>query len=858
MLSGLHQQPESAAGATASTASGSPSHPDSNPTNDNSPASQAGADEASAHAPGRTNSAPHGLNARSCVTCRRRKVKCDKQVPCSNCAKAQTTCIFPAPGRAPRRPRIGGPAKPVSEREAELLKRLRRLEGVVQELSGQVELEGNKASPQSPNSSHKEGDGDSETGSKSIRVVGMDEGSSKRRWMSRMWSTGEGPPKSEFNLEHRFGRLVMEDGKSRYVSNPFWESIVEEVEEIRDILEDGLVSDEDSPTLPSDHLTDADHQSFIFSYKSSNVDLKGLHPLPSQIPFYWETFVENVNPLVKIIHVPTMNKVIKEIQGGLDSLSKSTEALMFAIYFATITSMSSEEVQVNFGVDKPSLLKRYRFGVEQALARAGFLNTNEIVTVQAFVLFLVCVRRHDDTRFVWSMTGLAIRVAQSLGLHRDGTKLGLCPFDIEMRRRLWWQICVLDVRASEDHGHDPSILQQSFDTEFPTSINDVDINPDSKTLPEPRPGVSELTFCLIRYEICSCQRALQYCPPDRLTHGKGEQSGPTTSKLLTLEEKEAIIKECADRLENKYLQYCTNAGPLYWVAATTARLIMSKMSLVIYYPLIHPSRPQALHPDIRDRLFMAAIEIIEYSRALQNEGTTKKWGWLFHTYVQWHAIAFILSELSVRQPSIVVDRAWRSIDQVFSELQTDNRSSILWIPMRKLMAKARKRREEDAQIFYPEHGLGMNPRFYKPEAASSGLSVVPGFSDVGQQRQLLEHPELFNQLESVPATTSVPSSSFLTTTNTQPADITGLNTLQAQLDQQARQLQNYGQTPVPWPIFDESILADIDMNDLNGDVNWEGWDSLVQDIQQGSNANTQAGVGSIRGPQPFGEMRSWW
>ena len=83
------------------------------------------------------------------------------------------------------------------------------------------------------------------------------------------------------------------------------------------------------------------------------------------------------------------------------------------------------KVQINFGVEKETLLKQYRFGVEQALARASFLNSDEIVTVQAFVLFLVCVRRHDDTRFVWSLTGLAIRIAQSLGLHRDGAKFGL-------------------------------------------------------------------------------------------------------------------------------------------------------------------------------------------------------------------------------------------------------------------------------------------------------------------------------------------------------------------------------------------------------------------------------------------------
>ena len=103
-------------------------------------------------------------------------------------------------------------------------------------------------------------------------------------------------------------------------------------------------SDDNLSVRPSDVVTDANHQSFIMGYNSSDVNLRSLHPLPSQIPFYWQTFLENVNPLVKILHTETMNKVIKEVQNNLDSLSKSTEALMFSIYFATITSMNNDEV----------------------------------------------------------------------------------------------------------------------------------------------------------------------------------------------------------------------------------------------------------------------------------------------------------------------------------------------------------------------------------------------------------------------------------------------------------------------------------------------------------------------------------
>lgn len=242
----------------------------------------------------------------------------------------------------------------VSEREAELLKRLRRLEGVVEELSGQVEVEAVKHSPSSDNSSSVQKDTESGDASNhkgtTVRVVGMDEGSGNRRqWIARSLKLGAGPPKSAWGpeeAERAVGSLVLDEGKSRYVASPFWAAISDEVEEIRDMLHyQEMDSDSDAPAAPSNVITEPDHQSFIMGYNSSDVDLKSLHPLPSQIPFYWQTFLENVQPLVKIMHTPTMNKVIKEVQNNLASLSRSTEALMFSIYFATITSMGANEVR---------------------------------------------------------------------------------------------------------------------------------------------------------------------------------------------------------------------------------------------------------------------------------------------------------------------------------------------------------------------------------------------------------------------------------------------------------------------------------------------------------------------------------
>jgi hypothetical protein len=99
-----------------------------------------------------------------------------------------------------------------------------------------------------------------------------------------------------------------------------------------------------SPGKESGISTTSDHHAFIFGYRSCDVDLRKLHPLPSQIPFMWEVFVENVSILIKIIHVPTTGKLVRQAQQDLDCLTPATEALMFSIYYAATTTLDEDEV----------------------------------------------------------------------------------------------------------------------------------------------------------------------------------------------------------------------------------------------------------------------------------------------------------------------------------------------------------------------------------------------------------------------------------------------------------------------------------------------------------------------------------
>lgn len=188
-------------------------------------------------APGGSGQA--ALNPRSCVTCRKRKVRCDKQMPCSNCRRAQIPCLFPAPGRAPRQPRPkdpNAPPKNSSQRELELMKRLKKLEGIVEDLSGQIEVESggrNPSSAGSPDDAFNQLQ--STERSASIAQRQMSNTSIGGPTMQSPGGSDSMSDRSEAarrkDLQQQFGRLVLNDhnGSKRYVSSGFWAKINDEV-----------------------------------------------------------------------------------------------------------------------------------------------------------------------------------------------------------------------------------------------------------------------------------------------------------------------------------------------------------------------------------------------------------------------------------------------------------------------------------------------------------------------------------------------------------------------------------------------------------------------------------------------------
>lgn len=459
----------------------------------------------------------------------------------------------------------------------------------------------------------------------------------------------------------------------------------------------------------------------LLGMRGTSHPLSSYHPTLPQSVALFRVFSENVLPVVHIFHMPTTTRTYWDAVGSLDTIGRNHEALLFSIYYSAVTSLEdSEACTALLGMSRKSALKKYRNATEQALARADLLNTHSIILLQAAVLYITVMRHEDDSRTPWALTSLICRIGQAMGLHRDGTAFGLPPLATEVRRRLWYHICLLDCRAAEYHGHEPVVAHdgRAYDTRPPLLVDDADLTADMAAPPPERlDRPCDMTFCRIRSEVMRVGWQIGYAPPWAAAGGGRGGSGGGS-----LAERQALVADLGTRLQDQHLRHCEGTNvPFHRVILAVTRLMLARTWLSVTYPFALGDRGRSNSgsgatsaPDdaggggaLRDQLFLKSIEVIEQSAMLTSARDLARWSWHSRTHIQWHAVALVLSEICARPPGPDCDRAWGYACAIYDSwrVKDNNRNGTMWRPIgpiRRLMAKARYVRvtqRVDAQIF---------------------------------------------------------------------------------------------------------------------------------------------------------------
>jgi len=125
--------------------------------------------------------------------------------------------------------------------------------------------------------------------------------------------------------------------------------------------------------------------------RSVGTGFLALRPEPAVCNRLCQVYLRQVDPIIKILHRPSLGRFLLDGNSylGYEEGHFSVEALVSAVCYSAIGSMTEAQCQSMFHASKSNVGADYRVACERAVERAGLITTNDITVLQAFVLYLV-------------------------------------------------------------------------------------------------------------------------------------------------------------------------------------------------------------------------------------------------------------------------------------------------------------------------------------------------------------------------------------------------------------------------------------------------------------------------------------
>ncbi|KPM45009.1 hypothetical protein AK830_g1522 [Neonectria ditissima] len=162
-----------------------------------------------------------------------------------------------------------------------------------------------------------------------------------------------------------------------------------------------------------------------------------------------------------IIHEPTFRAQYSEVIPRPNGACWTVLAYIVAAIGVWASSSSSAET-----------LDMALFEQASSILSFDFLEVGNLSLVQALTLASNYQQKRDKPNSGYNYLGLAVRMAMGLGLHKEFQGWNISPLNMEIRRRVWWSLCVFDVGATITFSRPDVWPYKGVEVSFPLNVND--------------------------------------------------------------------------------------------------------------------------------------------------------------------------------------------------------------------------------------------------------------------------------------------------------------------------------------------------------------------------------------------------
>jgi transcriptional regulatory protein GAL4 len=174
----------------------------------------------------------------------------------------------------------------------------------------------------------------------------------------------------------------------------------------------------------------------------------------------FDAFFMFYHPTFPIIHEPTFRAQYANVLPRHDNEKWVMLANIVAALGSFASSNSADATDVSI------------FQEAQKSLFADNLEVGNMALVQAFALSATYLQKRNKPNTGYNYSGIAVRLAIGLGLHKDYQEGHISPLQVEIRRRVWWTLCVLDVGATVSYGRPLSWPRAGVETALPKNLHE--------------------------------------------------------------------------------------------------------------------------------------------------------------------------------------------------------------------------------------------------------------------------------------------------------------------------------------------------------------------------------------------------
>ncbi|KAL2812340.1 fungal-specific transcription factor domain-containing protein [Aspergillus cavernicola] len=210
-------------------------------------------------------------------------------------------------------------------------------------------------------------------------------------------------------------------------------------------------------------------------------DLRGTIPSREECNKLVHCYLRTFEPVYRVLHIHSFWTEYEEF--WKHPQSTSTPFLVKLVLILAIGTVFCSAEGSPMRDEYHQRAQTWIYAVQWWLVGPSEKSTVNLDGLQVSCLLLISRKACGLGSSPWLSAGSLMRMAVSMGLHRDPTNFpSLSLFQSEMRRRLWGTVLELALQDSLDSAT-PLLVPASIDTTAPSNVDDQDLSQDTTSIP---------------------------------------------------------------------------------------------------------------------------------------------------------------------------------------------------------------------------------------------------------------------------------------------------------------------------------------------------------------------------------------